>query len=60
MEIQAAEILVSLSIRKRCSHCHTRTTPLWRWIDDKRMCNACGIYMKKHNRLRTICRSGVY
>lgn len=56
MEFEAAEILVSFLRVRRCWNCNTRSTPMWRWVDEKRMCNACGIYMKKNNRSRTFAK----
>jgi len=39
---------------RSCSHCHARTTPLWRRDPStlKPLCNACGLYLQQRNKLR--------
>ena len=39
---------------KSCSHCHAKTTPLWRRDPStmKPLCNACGLYLQQRNKLR--------
>ncbi|TFK96178.1 hypothetical protein BDV98DRAFT_338061 [Pterulicium gracile] len=39
---------------KECSHCRTTTTPLWRREPSsmRLLCNACGLYLQQHRRLR--------
>ncbi|KAJ7574767.1 hypothetical protein C8J56DRAFT_748671, partial [Mycena floridula] len=39
---------------KMCSHCQTTSTPLWRRepVTLRRLCNACGLYLQQHNKLR--------
>jgi hypothetical protein len=37
---------------KSCTHCATTDTPLWRkGPGDKRLCNRCGVYWKRHGTL---------
>ncbi|EJW02859.1 hypothetical protein EDEG_02739 [Edhazardia aedis USNM 41457] len=31
-----------------CSHCGTNDTSLWRKVENKTVCNACGLYYKMH------------
>ena len=36
-----------------CTHCQAISTPLWRrGPDDELLCNACGLYLKLHNKPR--------
>ncbi|KAJ7579991.1 hypothetical protein C8J56DRAFT_755822, partial [Mycena floridula] len=44
----------SCSVIKMCSHCQTTSTPLWRRepVTLRRLCNACGLYLQQHNKLR--------
>ncbi|KAJ7574126.1 hypothetical protein C8J56DRAFT_756505, partial [Mycena floridula] len=39
---------------KRCSHCRTTLTPLWRRepVTFRLLCNACGLYLQQRNRPR--------
>ena len=39
---------------RSCSHCHAKTTPLWRRDPStmKPLCNACGLYLQQRNKLR--------
>ncbi|KAF9163947.1 hypothetical protein BGX21_000833 [Mortierella sp. AD011] len=37
----------------QCSNCETRTTPLWRRDEEgNSLCNACGLFLKLHGRVR--------
>ncbi|KAJ6234179.1 gata-type transcription factor srea [Anaeramoeba flamelloides] len=40
-----------MSKENKCSnkYCGTTDTPIWRKIDNKLYCNACGMYSKRHN-----------
>lgn len=39
----------------RCSNCGTEETPLWRrGVAQECLCNACGLYLKQHQRYRAI------
>lgn len=37
-----------------CLHCNTKETSLWRRLDGKTVCNACGLYFKMHGVPRPI------
>lgn len=37
-----------------CVHCMTKETSLWRKLDGKSVCNACGLYFKLHGVVRPI------
>lgn len=39
---------------KECSHCHAKSTPLWRREPQtlRTLCNACGLYLQQRNKLR--------
>ncbi|KAM0676025.1 hypothetical protein GVAV_000805 [Gurleya vavrai] len=37
-----------------CIHCHTRETSLWRRLEGRIVCNACGLYYKMHGVKRPI------
>ena len=49
----AAEINLS-SGNLICENCETRNTPLWRRLEGKILCNACGLYYKLHRKPRPI------
>lgn len=51
-QIEAAEILVSFRCTRWCENCKTTSTPMWRWIEDILMCNACAIHVRKYGSLR--------
>lgn len=39
----------------KCTHCHTRTTPLWRRDPvGNPLCNACGLFLKLHGVVRPL------
>ncbi|KAG0241906.1 hypothetical protein BGX31_000763 [Mortierella sp. GBA43] len=39
----------------QCTHCSTKTTPLWRRDQDGNpLCNACGLFLKLHGRVRPL------
>ncbi|KAF9112988.1 hypothetical protein BGX27_002424 [Mortierella sp. AM989] len=39
----------------QCTNCKTRTTPLWRRDDEgNSLCNACGLFLKLHGRVRPL------
>lgn len=41
-----------------CTNCQTTETPLWRrGCSGECLCNACGLYLKQHNRYRQVRRS---
>ncbi|KAF7368360.1 hypothetical protein MVEN_00157600 [Mycena venus] len=39
---------------KECSHCHVKSTPVWRREPrtHQTLCNACGLYLAQHQQLR--------
>jgi Zn ribbon nucleic-acid-binding protein len=50
LQVQVEEVLAATGLLpgipgKRCAHCNTQTTPLWRNGPDgpKTLCNACGV-----------------
>ena len=41
----------------QCANCHTSETPLWRrGLEGECLCNACGLYLKQHQRYRQVVR----
>ncbi|KAK3814339.1 MAG: hypothetical protein J3Q66DRAFT_269609, partial [Benniella sp.] len=39
----------------QCTHCGTKTTPLWRRNQNgNTLCNACGLFQKLHGRARPL------
>nr|GAT51304.1 GATA zinc finger domain-containing protein [Mycena chlorophos] len=42
------------AVKKECFHCHATSTPLWRRepINQRPLCNACGLYLQQRNKLR--------
>jgi Zn ribbon nucleic-acid-binding protein len=48
---------------KRCAHCNTQTTPLWRNGPDgpKTLCNACGVRdNRRHAKVNTPTRAPLF
>ena len=43
----AAPTVSQHNVGKKCFFCHTEESPLWRAIDDKPACNACGLRNKR-------------
>lgn len=41
-------------MESRCTHCGTTETSLWRRLENKVVCNACGLYHKMHGVRRPI------
>eukprot|EP01135_Chromosphaera_perkinsii_P004174 Nk52_evm81s270 gene=Nk52_evmTU81s270 len=51
----AENISLRLLPKKMCYHCKTQTSPFWRRGPSKAiLCNACGLYWKKHGVFRDI------
>lgn len=43
-----------------CANCQTMETPLWRrGLEGECLCNACGLYLKQHQRYRQVRRNEV-
>ncbi|KAI7825363.1 hypothetical protein BC939DRAFT_388779, partial [Gamsiella multidivaricata] len=39
----------------QCTNCDTQTTPLWRRDKEGNpLCNACGLFLKLHGRIRPL------
>jgi hypothetical protein len=55
MEVPSHDGLLPGIPGKRCAHCNTQTTPLWRNGPDgpKTLCNACGVRdNRRHAKVR--------
>lgn len=44
----------SPSVMRICQNCHTTQTPFWRRSNEGFFCNACGLYLRTHKKMRPI------